>query len=70
MLGNQDWLFTLALQMREDVENGAAPRRERLTVSEFLEKFGYRRRTVGIVRHIRNRLEELELRTSPDFEFA
>ena len=37
MLGNQDWLFTLALQMREDVENGAAPRLERLTVSEFLE---------------------------------
>ena len=65
-----DWLAVLVQQMRDDIENGAAPRRQTLTVAEFLSKFGYRRRTVGIVSHIRNRLEESGLRTMPDFEFA
>ena len=55
--------------MKDDVSKGAAPAPHRLTIREFLDRYGYRRRGVGIVSHVRNRLEELGLRTSPDFEF-
>ena len=61
------WLTTLAEQMKRDVEGGAAPNPEKLTVREFLYRFGFLRRTRHQVNHIRNRLQEYGLRTVPDF---
>lgn len=55
--------------MKDDFSKGAAPTPHRLTVREFLAQYGYSRRGVSIVNHVRNRLEELCLRTVPDFEF-
>ena len=62
------WLRDLANQMKEDVANGNAPQLEKCTVREFIEKFGYSRRGRILVSDVRNRLEELDLRTNPDFE--
>ena len=56
--------------MQDDIEKGAAPEAEKLTVREFLGKFGYARRGSWIVGHIRNTMEEFNLRTQPDFEYA
>ena len=65
-----DWLRKTARQMQDDIEKGAAPEAEELTVREFLGKFGYARRGSWIVGHIRNTMEEVNLRTQPDFEYA
>ena len=62
------WLKDLSSQMLKDKKNGNAPTPEQLTVREFIGKFGYSRRGSTLVSHVRNRLEELELRTNPDFE--
>ena len=65
-----DWLRKTAKQMQDDIEKGAAPNVEKLTVREFLEKFGYSKRGSWIVPHIRNTMEKLNLRTQPDFEYV
>ena len=67
--GNEK-LETLAKKIKPDIEKGAAPRSETLTVREFIGWYGYRRRGLWLVNHIRNKMEELKLRTVPDFEFA
>ncbi len=61
-------LETLAARMKREVDGGAAPTPEKLTVRDFLRWFGYARRGSYVVSQIRNMLEELELRTVPDFE--
>ena len=66
--GNEK-LETLAESIKQDIENGAAPRSEELTVREFIGWYGMRRRGSWLVRHIRNKMEELKLRSVPDFEF-
>ena len=63
-------LETLAKNIKKDIENGAAPRSEELTVREFIGWYGMRRRGSWLVKHIRNKMEELKLRSVPDFEFA
>jgi len=65
-----EWLKNVASRMQDDKQNRAAIRAEKLTVREFLAKFGRARRRDGVVREIRHKLEEHNLRTSPDFEFA
>ena len=65
-----NWLETTAKQMQEDIEKGAAPNAEKLTVRQFLGKFGYAKRGSWIVVHIRNTMEKLNLRTQPDFEYV
>ena len=67
MAHGDKWLENLAEQMKRDVEGGAAPNPEKLTVREFLYQFGYLRRTRHQVAHIRNRLRKYGLRTNPDF---
>ena len=62
-----EWLKTLAEQMNSDMEVGAAPNPEKLTVREFLYRFGFLKRTRHQVSHIRNRLQKYGLRTIPDF---
>ena len=54
--------------MKGDFTKGAAPNPETLPIRELLAKFGYSRRGDWIVSRIRNQLEELNLRTVPDFE--
>ena len=65
-----EWLASLSKKMKDDVSKGAAPAPHRLTIRELLDRYGYARRGVWIVSHVRNRLEELDLRTVPDFEFG
>ena len=65
-----DWLREIATRMQGEQQRGAAVAPERLTVREFLARFGNARRGQLVVRDIRNKLEEHNLRTSPDFEFV
>ena len=61
-------LGTLAERMKREIDSGAAPDSEELTVREFLSWFGYARRGRHKVSRIRHMLAELDLRTVPDFE--
>ena len=61
-------LRAVAKRMKNEVDSGAAPGPEQLTVREFLSWFGYARRGRNKVSRIRHVLAELELRTIPDFE--
>ena len=63
-------LNQLAKQFRDDHKGGAKPDPERVTVRAFLSWFGYERRGKYIVSQIKNKMEELELQTAPDFEGA
>ena len=70
-MGNgSERLEALAKKIKQDIEKGAAPRSEKLTVREFIGWYGNRRRGSWLVKHIRNKMEVLKLRTVPDFEFA
>ena len=64
------WLHEVAERMRDEQSAGAAPRAEKLTVRQFLAKFGRARRGYRVVRSVRGKLDQHNLRTSPDFEFA
>lgn len=64
-----EWLRQLAERMQDDQKAGAAPKPERLSVREFLTKFGNARRGYRVVARIRRKLEKHHLRTTPDFEF-
>ena len=63
-------LKTLSERMRKEVDGGAAPNPEELTVRVFLSWFGYARRGRNNVSQIRHILAEFDLRTIPDFEFT
>ena len=63
------WLHEVAQRMQDEKDAGAAPSPERLTVRQFLAKFGRARRGHSIISSIRQQLEQHSLRTSPDFEF-
>lgn len=68
-MGNGDsWMVGIANRMNDEIENGAAPSPERLTVRELLSKYNFLRRGDWINSQIRNQLEELNLRAIPDFE--
>ena len=64
------WLKSIADRMNREVAKGAAPRPERLTVRQLLEKFGSQRRSDRINNHIRNGLEQFKLRTNQDVTVA
>lgn len=64
-----EWLNDVADRLRKELEAGAAPRPERLSVRQFLAHFGYARRRSRVVAEIRECLASHGLRTSPDFEF-
>ena len=63
-----EWLSEIAERMKAQIASAAAPTPERLTVREFVGKFGYAKRGAYIANQIRNALEKLDLRTNPDFE--
>lgn len=64
-----NWLQVLAERMRDEMNADAVPQPERLTVRQFLGRFGYARRGPIVISTIRNELESHGLRTSPDFEY-
>lgn len=64
------WLKSIADRMNDDVAKGAAPRPEKLTVRQLLQRFGYQRRGDWINNHIRNGLEKFKLRADEDFTIA
>ena len=68
MSNGYDWLSEVAERMKSEIASAAAATPERLTVREFVGKFGYAKRGAYISNQIRNALEKLELRTNPDFE--
>ena len=57
-------------RMKGEIDAGVAHAPERVTVREFLGWYGYVMRGSWINRHIRNKMEELDLRTVPDFEIG
>ena len=61
-------LKELAERIRREIEGGAAPHSETVTVREFLRWFGYSRRGRSAVNQIRHMLADQNLRTAPDFE--
>lgn len=63
-----DWLSEVAKRMKAEIASAAAATPERLTVREFVGKFGYAKRGAYIANQIRNALDKLDLRTNPDFE--
>ena len=56
--------------MRSEIKAGVKPAPERVKIRDFVGWFGYMRRTKRVVSEIRNKMEELELQTAPDFEFT
>ena len=62
------WLETIAAQMKDAIENGAAPTPEQLTVRELLNKFGSHKLGDQITSSIRNGLEKYGLIINQDFE--
>ena len=63
-------LEQLARQMKGEGLGSTKPEPKQVTVRDFLGWFGNERRGKHVVSQIRNRMEDLELRTVPDFEFA
>ena len=63
------WLESVANRMRQEWENENAPRAESLSVREFIGKFGWAKRTPYLLNHVRNRMDTLGLRMTPDFGF-
>ena len=54
--------------MKDEASANARPSPERVTAREFIAWFGFVRRSQWLVSLIRNKMEELGLRTVPDFE--
>lgn len=63
-------LEDLSRKLRQGSQVNLQPSEDRVTVREFLSWFGYQRRRPRIVNLIRDKLAELELQTSPDFQTA
>ena len=61
-------LEQIALRMRNESAGGAKFTPERMTARDFVGLYGWHRRTRALVSLIRNELEQLKLRTVPDFE--
>ncbi len=61
-------LKTIADRMKAERDGGAMPVAELTTVRELLGWFNYSRRSDRLIRRIRTKFAELDLRTDPDFE--
>ena len=56
--------------MRKEIKDVGKAAPEQVRVRDFVGWFGFQKRVKRVVSQIRNKMEELELRTVPDFEFA
>ena len=70
MNSGDEWLAAVAQKMCDAQAKGLALTPERLTVKELLARYNSMRRGDWINTRIRNKLEELQLLTSPDFASA
>ncbi len=61
-------LEEVAERMKNETSVQAKPSPERVTAREFIAWFGFKRRSQWLVSLVRNKMEELGLRTVPDFE--
>ena len=61
-------LEEVAKRMKTEASAQAKPSPERVTAREFIAWFGFKRRSQWLVSLLRNKMEELGLRTVPDFE--
>jgi CBS domain-containing protein len=61
------WLGAIAERLKDEWEKGTAQLPERLRVRDLLSKYGFLRRGNWINSRIINRVEQLDLRTVPDF---
>ena len=68
MTEGNERLKEIAQRIRHDIDGGAAPHSEKVTVRKFLSWFGCSRRGRSVVSEIRRMLDEHKLRTVPDFE--
>ena len=66
--GGAAWLDETAARLRREVDDGAAPRPEELTIRGLLGHFGYERRGTLIVRIVRSELDARGLSISANFE--
>ena len=66
--GGTAWLDETAARLRREVDDGAAPRPEELTIRELIGHFGYERRGTLIVRIVRSELDARGLSISANFE--
>lgn len=66
--GGAAWLDEIAARLRREVDDGAAPRPEELTIRELLGHWGYERRGALIVRIVRSALDARGLSISGNFE--
>ena len=66
-MSGDEWLASVAERMKKEFEDGTVPTPERLTAQELAGKYGYALRGPWINSRIQNRLEELNLRSVPDF---
>ena len=63
-------LEEIAEQMKDHQEGGMKPAPEQVSARTLIRWFGYERRSKYIVSRIRNKMDDLEIRTVPDFEFV
>ena len=63
-------LANLSNRMKIQHQSGLKPDPKHLTVRNLLDLFGYERRQRRVVTQMRDKMNELNLRTVPDFEFA
>ena len=61
-------LQEIADRLKAELDSGATPMAEATTVRELLGWFNYSRRSDRLIRRIRTKFAELDLRTVPDFE--
>ena len=65
------WMEGIAIAMKEAGEKGTtSPKPACISVRGLLQKYNYSRRGTLINTHIRNKLDELHLQSTPDFENA
>ena len=67
MATGENWLESIANDMKDDAAKGAAPTLVRVTPRELVGKFGYMRRGDYINSRIRNALERYNLGLDQDF---
>ena len=68
-MNGRDKLRQIAEQIKSAQEQGVIPEPTKYTVRELIRWFNYERRTKYLVNMVRNVMDDLDLRTVPDFEF-
>lgn len=65
-----EWIEQVAQTLKAAHDRGTKPKPIRISVRNLLLHYNYSKRGSAINKHIRNKLDELQLRSIPDFENA